>query len=73
MVEEWVKDARNEVRDEANLHVETNKAVGVVEQKNKELVMKLTVEERVRKSAEASLQNARTRLRINVKSSITLR
>ena len=29
MAEEWVKDARNEV--EANLHAETNKALGVAE------------------------------------------
>ena len=29
MAEEWVKDARNEV--EANLRVETNKALGVTE------------------------------------------
>ena len=29
MVEEWVKDARNEV--EANLRAETNKALGITE------------------------------------------
>ena len=73
MVEEWVKDARNEARVEANLHAETKKALDAIEQKNKELTVKLTVEERAQKSAKASLQNTRTRLRINAKSSITLR
>ena len=73
MVKEWVKDAKNEARVEANLHVETNKALDAVEQKNKELTVKLIVEERAQKSAKASLQNTRTRLRINAKSSITLR
>ena len=34
MAEEWVKDARNEVRVEANLCAETSKALGVAEQKN---------------------------------------
>ena len=31
MVEEWEKDAHNEARVEANLFVETSKALGVVE------------------------------------------
>ena len=58
MAEEWVKDARNEARVEANLRAKTNKALGAAEQKNKELATKLTVEERVWKNVEASLQNA---------------
>ena len=57
MVEEWVKDARNEVRVEANLHAETSKALGAAEQKNQELTMKLTTEKRERKSAKAGLKN----------------
>ena len=56
--EEWVKDARNEARVEANLLVETRKALGVVEQKNQELTVKLTTEERGQKSVEAGLKNA---------------
>jgi len=31
MAEEWVKDAQNKDRVEANLHAETSKALGVVE------------------------------------------
>ena len=34
MAEEWVKDARNETKVEANLRVETSKALGVAKQKN---------------------------------------
>lgn len=54
----WVKDARNKVRVEANLHAETSKALGAAEQNNQELTTKLTIEERVWKSAEADLKNA---------------
>lgn len=54
----WVKDARNKVRVEANLHAETSKALGATEQNNQELTTKLTIEERVWKSAEADLKNA---------------
>ena len=58
MVEQWVKDVRSEARAEANLCVETNKALGSAEQKNQELTTKLTVEERVWKNVEAGLKNA---------------
>ena len=57
MVEEWVKDARNEVRVEANLRTETSKALGVAKQKNQELTMKLTAEKKERRSAKAGLKN----------------
>ena len=56
--EEWVKDAQNEARVEANLSAETSKALGAVEQKNQELAVKLIAEERGRKSIETSLKNA---------------
>ena len=56
--EEWVKDAQNEVKVEANLRVETSKALGAAIQKNQELIAKLIVEERERKSVEAGLKNA---------------
>ena len=58
MAEEWVKDARNETKVEANLRVETNKAPSVTKQKNQKLSAKLTTEERERRSTEASLKNA---------------
>ena len=56
--EEWVKDAQNEARVEANLRAETSKALGTVEQKNQELATKLIVEEKGRKNIETSLKNA---------------
>ena len=55
---EWVNDARNEARVEANLHTETSKALGTAEQKNQKLATNLTAEERGWKSAEAGLKNA---------------
>ena len=58
MVEEWVKDARNEARVEANLRAETNIILGAVKQKNQELNAKLIVEERAQKSAKVGLKNA---------------
>ena len=58
MAEEWVKDARNETKVEANLRVETSKAPNVTKQKNQKLSAKLTTEERERRSTEASLKNA---------------
>ena len=57
IVEEWVKDARNEAKMEANLRAKTNKALGVMKHKNQELVSKLTDEERAQMSAEAGLKN----------------
>ena len=58
VAEEWVKDARNKVRVEANLRTKANKALGASEQKNKELAKKLMADERARKSAEVNLQSA---------------
>ena len=58
MAEEWVKDACNEARVEANLRTETNKTLGAAEQKNQELIAKLTVKDRERRSVEAGLKNA---------------
>ena len=41
VAEEWIREARNNVWVEANLHAEVNKALGASEQKNKELNSKL--------------------------------
>ena len=57
VAKEWVKDAQNEAMVEANLCVETNKALGAMKQENQGLANKLTVEERAQKSAEAGLKN----------------
>ena len=59
VADEWVKDARNEAKVEANLRAKANRALRAAEQKNQELNAMLTVEEKAWKSAEASLQNAR--------------
>ena len=58
VAEEWVQDARNKARVEANLCAETNKALGAMKQENQELAAKLTAEERARRSAKAGLKNA---------------
>ena len=60
MAEEWVKEARNDVRNEVYFRLETKKALGATKEENKELLSKLTVEERERSSAEAGLKNAQT-------------
>ena len=56
--EEWVKDARNEARLAYNLRVKTSKALGIAEQKNKELTTKLVTKDRGRKSAKVGFKNA---------------
>ena len=58
MGKEWVKDAQNEARIEANLHAKTSKALGTAKQKNQEFIVKLTTKERGWKSTEAGLKNA---------------
>ena len=55
VAEEWIRDVRNEAKVKANLHAENHKALGATKQKNKELQANLIVEERVRRSTEASL------------------
>jgi len=45
---------------EVYLCLETEKALGAAKQENKELLSKLTTEERDRRSAEAGLKNAQT-------------
>ena len=62
MVEEWVKETRNDVKNEVYLRLETEKALGAVKEKNKELLSKLTAEERKRRSVEAGLKNAQTQV-----------
>ena len=57
-----MKDAWNEAKLANNLRAETSKALGTFKQKNKELTIKLIVEERRRKSAEASLKNTQTQV-----------
>ena len=58
VAKEWVKDAQNEARVEANLRAEASKALDASKQKNKKLTTKLTAEEKAWISAEVGLKNA---------------
>ena len=60
MAEEWFKDARNNVKNMVYLRLETEKALGAAKEENKELLSKLIVEERERRSVKAGLKNAQT-------------
>ena len=60
MAEEWVKEARNDVKNEVHLRLETEKALGAAKEESKELLIKLTAEQRDRKSAEAGLKSLET-------------
>ena len=58
MAEEWVKEARNDVKNEVYLYLETKKALEAAKEENKELLSKLITEEKDRMSAKAGLKNA---------------
>ena len=57
MAEEWVKEARNDVKNEVLLCFETENALGAAKEESKELLSKLIVEEKERRSIEAGLKN----------------
>ena len=58
VAEEWVNNTWNEARVEANLCVKANRALGICEQKNKELTKNLATKHSARLSAETGLKNA---------------
>ena len=60
MAEEWVKEARNDVKNEVHLCLETKRVLGAAKEENNELHSELIAEERERRSAEAGLKNAQT-------------
>ena len=60
MAEERVKEARNDVKNEFFLRLEVEKALGAAKEENKELLSKLTVEKRERKSAQAGVKSAKS-------------
>ena len=62
VAEKWVKEAQNEVKNEVHLRLETEKALGAVKEENKELLSKLTIEEKERKSAQVGLKNAKAQV-----------
>ena len=63
MAEEWVKDARNDVKNEVHLRIDTEKALGATNEENEELLSKLIAKERERKSIEARLKNGQTQVK----------
>ena len=60
VAEEWVRDARNEVRVEAHSRVEVEKSLGALKKEQTELANKLTTLERARLSAETFLKSVET-------------
>ena len=62
MAEEWVKEARNDVKNEVHLRLETKRVLGATKEENNELHSELIAEERERRSAEAGLKNAQTQV-----------
>ena len=60
MAEEWVNRARNDARNETNLRLYVEKALGAAKEENKDLATKLTASERDRNNALAGLKNAET-------------
>ena len=44
VAKEWVKEARNDIKNEVHLRLETKKALGAANEENKELLSKLTAE-----------------------------
>ena len=60
VAEEWVRDARNEVRAEAHSRTEIEKSLGALKQEQAELANKLAALERACLSAKSGLKNAET-------------
>ena len=60
VTEEWVKEARNDVKNEVHLRLETERVLGAAKEENNELHSELIAEERERRSAEAGLKNTQT-------------
>ena len=50
MAKEWVNKARNDAKIEVHFCLELEKALGAMKEENKDLLSKLTAEERERKS-----------------------
>ena len=75
MAEEWVKEAQNDVKNEAYLHFEAEKALRARKKENTELLSKLAAEERERKRERVLKQGRgmpRLKLRTNTSCSIKL-
>ena len=60
VAEEWVNKAKNDARNEANLCLDAEKALGAAKEENKDLATKLIASERDRNSALVGLKNAET-------------
>ena len=60
MAEEWVKEAWNKAKVEANLHAKADKKLRAAVQQNKELTKSVTISEGDHLSAKAGLKNVET-------------
>ena len=58
MDKEWGNKACNDAKSEVNFRLETEKALRVVKEENKDLLSKLITEERERKFAQIGLKTA---------------
>ena len=56
-----MKDTKSKARLADNLRVETSKSLATAKKKNKELALKLAIEDRERKSAKAGLKNVQAK------------
>ena len=77
MAKEWVKEAQNDVKNEAYLHFEAEKALRARKEENTELLSKLAAEKREReRERERVLKQGRgmprLKLRTNTSCSIKL-
>ena len=62
VAEEWVKDARNQVRAEAHSCAEVEKSLGALKQEQIELANKLIASKRACQSVEAGLKSLETQV-----------
>ena len=58
MAQEQINKARNDAKFEVHLRLEIEKILGAVKEENKDLLSKLTAEERERKSTQVGLKTA---------------
>ena len=60
MAEEWVNRVRNDARNEANLRLDAEKALGAAKEENKDLATMLAALERDQNSSLAGVKNVET-------------
>ena len=73
MAEEWVKDARSEVKAEFDARSEVKKEVGKIKEDQAKLSEQLKEADRARDSSKASIKMLRSKLKNNANSCILRR